>query len=109
MDDVKSSVTHAFFTASAETFEVKAFDGSILTTDSTIVWLAEESGYPTCSREPTRAKRFNCSADAIREQSSKWDGMPWYFRLKPGSLRIYAVAETVTTQIVSKEVQSNGD
>lgn len=79
------------FMARAECRQVKAFDGKVLTEDGTVVTLDESDGYPQCSRG--RSGVFFASAAEARWRAPQWDGMPWYFQLKPGTLRIYEVIE----------------
>ena len=85
-----------FYIASAECREVKAFDGKILTQDGTVIWLGMSEGYASCGRGKGSAKRFE-SPDDIH--AKKWDGMPWWYRLKEGSLKIYKVVETKTCSL----------
>ena len=79
------------FIARAECREVKSFCGSVLTAEGTIVTLAESDHYPQCSTG-RRGVLFS-SAKEARSRAPSWDGMPWYFQLKPGSLRVYEVVE----------------
>ena len=82
------------FIARAECREVKAFDGTVLTGDGEVVTLAVSDGYPQCNRGASRGHAFVFrTADDARAKAKNWNGMPWYFQLKPGTLRIFEVVE----------------
>jgi hypothetical protein len=83
--------------------QVKAYNGDILTPDGTKVYAYLSDGYPALGRGRSNARRCpdeNMAMDFL----SKCDGMPWYYRMKPGSAfiedvtldyRLYSKAELV--------------
>ena len=92
-----AEVNQEYFIASAECREVKAFDGSVKTADGKTVWLGYSDGYPACQTGKNSAHKFK-TAEEIRTRAAQWDGMPWYYSLKPGTLRIYRVNERRTVE-----------
>ncbi len=90
-----------YYKASARMQEVKAFNGSILTHDDDVRWLGESDGYPELG---AGFKKFD-SPEQIRHDAHRWDGMPWYCRMKPGSLRIVKVTERRHFERIEEEVQ----
>lgn len=82
---------------------MKAFDGSVLTKDDTEVWIGETDGYPSAERSRSTAKRFK-SEEAVRAAALLSDGMPWYFRFKEGTLKIFKVTETRIIESTEEEV-----
>ena len=92
-----------YYIASAECREVKSYNGSIMTADGTPVWLGYDEGYAACQREKESAHKFK-TPEEIRGKAEQWDGMPWYFALKPGTLHIYHVKVRTTIERVETEV-----
>lgn len=95
--------TKSYFIARARCYEVKAADGSVITAEDVEVTLAMDDGYPVCTRGKCGTYGFNTIAEAY-EKWTKWDGMPWYFRLKPDSLRVYKVTERKCYERTEEEV-----
>ena len=83
--------TQEYYIVSVRCRQVKAYDGSILTKEDEVVWLGFDDGYIQCQRVKSQAHHFK---DLIALDSSKWDGMPWYCRLKAGTQLIFKVRET---------------
>lgn len=79
------------YLARVECQQVKYYQGDVAVEDGTVVTLALSDGYPSCStgKEGTL---FSSAAEA-RSSAKKWDGMPWMFRFKPGTLRLFEVVE----------------
>lgn len=89
--------TQEYFIASAECREVKAFDGTVLTAGGEAIWLGYSEGYPACQTNKSAAHKFK-TAEEIRTIAAQWDGMPWMYSLKPGTLRVYRVSERRTVE-----------
>lgn len=84
-----------YWIASALCREVKAFDGSVMTPEDKLVWLGwsnEGGGWPSVDENKNRAHHFK-SAEAARKEAKSWDGMPWWYRLKPGTLKVFKIEE----------------
>jgi hypothetical protein len=83
-------MTH--YIARARCREVKAFDGTILTHDDKVVTLGTSDGYAQCIDGIKGVYEF-ASAEEARASAHRWDGMPWYCQLKPGSLMVFRVTQ----------------
>lgn len=92
-----------YYIGSVRCQEVKSFAGSILTQDDAVVWLGESEGYPSAKINKFSAKRFD-KPEAVKTYAVRADGMPWYYRFKEGSLRIYKVTRIVTETYDEVEV-----
>jgi len=88
-----------YYIASAKCYHMVSYTGTVMTEENDEVWLGMDAGYPSCSRNKSDAHKFQ-SAETVRRDASRWDGSPWYNRLKPGSLRVFRVAEE---RIVTRE------
>jgi hypothetical protein len=88
-----------YYVASVECGEMKAFNGKVMTEDGTVVWLAESEGYPQVSRSRRNAQRFD-SPEEIKACAADYDGMPWYYRFKPGTLRIFKMEHRPVERVV---------
>jgi hypothetical protein len=97
------TVKETYFIASASCYEVKFFDGTIATNENEIMWLAKIGELPTCSPHKNLAYNFS-SVDEIKLCAKKWDGMPWYCRLKPDTLRIFKIIKTTIEEYTEEEV-----
>lgn len=89
------TIDRQYYIASARCYEMKYFDGKIAMPHDAVAWLGwttEGGGWPECTLNQCSAKHF-ASLDAIRQEAFRWDGMPWYFRLQPGTLEIFLVRE----------------
>ena len=91
-----------YYIASVECREVKSFSGTVHTYDGTIIWLGYSEGYVSC-RSKSSAHKFKTSEEIV-EKALQWNGMPWYYQLKPGTLRIYRIKERYTTERTETEV-----
>lgn len=91
-----------YFIASAKCREVKAFDGSVLTEDDSEVWLGMDEGYAQCFAGKSSAHKFK--EPPTNKEAASWDGMPWYCRLKPGSLRVFKVVDRSVCATTETEV-----
>lgn len=80
------------FIAYAKCYPVKAYNGSMMTRDDTVVYLGESEGYAQLQTGRASAKRFETPA-AAKAYALQSDGMPWYFQLKPGTLVIEDVSQ----------------
>lgn len=88
-----------YYIACAELYEVKFFDGKVATEDGAIGWLGwsdEGGGWPSVVRGKGAAKHFD--EPVTPETAARWDGMPWWFRLKPGTLKNFRVVERWTRE-----------
>jgi hypothetical protein len=84
-----------YYIARARCYETKYFDGQIATRDDEEIvlgWSNEGGGWPQCTRLTADAYRFK-SPEEAEKSAHRWDGMPWYYRLKPGTLRVAKVTE----------------
>jgi hypothetical protein len=84
-----------YYIVSAKCYEVKSYDGKVLTKDNETVWLAEGDWGVQCERGKGWAKKFK--TPPTKSEIKSWDGMPWYYRLKPNSEKVYKVKSSVTT------------
>ena len=91
--ETKSESEKTYYIASVECYEVRAYDGLILTHDGERVWLGTDQGFSQCFRGESSAKHFKHPDDF---DVKNWDGMPWNYRLKPGTLEITKVTEVKT-------------
>lgn len=94
-----------YFIASVQCYQVKAFNGNVMIKEDCTAWLSEDRGYPELSSRKRDARHFN---EPISEEDlKKWDGMPWYYRIKPGTLQVFEVYRKVETTIVETPVDPN--
>jgi hypothetical protein len=95
-----------YFIASAKCYQCKAFNGNVLTHDDEEVFLGDSEGYAQCSTSRRGAHRFTSAEEAKRE-AERWDGMPWYRQLKPGTLRIFRIdmEEKLVPRLVPVETE----
>lgn len=84
----------AKFVASVRCYQVKAYDGTVLTKEDTVAWLSVEEGYYQLTEAKSRAKVFS-NKEEITRSAHRWDGMPWYYRMKPDTLTIHDVTGDV--------------
>jgi hypothetical protein len=91
-----------YFIAKATCIEMKAFDGSVITKEGTEVLFGMSEGYPSLSPTHRGGGHRFASPEEARRLASKWDGMPWYYRLKNGSLRVFKVTERTVHEFASK-------
>ena len=91
-----------YYIASVECYEVKSYDGLILTRDGERVWLGTDQGFSQCFRSESLAKHFKHPNFNVKN----WDGMPWNCRLKPGTLEITKVIEVRT--LCKEKIKVNG-
>lgn len=82
-----------YYIAYASCYEMKSVTGAKFTIEDQIIWLAEtDDNHPQCCILKEGAKHFSTIGE-IQRYWTDWDGMPWYYRLKPGSLHIIKVEE----------------
>jgi hypothetical protein len=93
-----------YYVASARCREVKFYNGHIAAHEDEVVWLGISDGYPSCGPRGS-AHHFKDIKDIV---AKNWDGMPWWNRLKPGSLRIYHVYDVVIKEYREEEVNLDG-
>jgi hypothetical protein len=93
-----------YYIAYGEAVEIKSFKGTIMAKDGEKLWLAYADGYPALSTSKTSAHNFSTSSE-IRAQAHKWDGMPWFHRMKPGSLHIIKIEHRPVEKIVLVPVE----
>lgn len=87
------TVTKVYYIASCECQQTKYASGTIAMRDGDVVWLGMSEGYASCNRGKAGAHHFKSRREVI-DRWLHWDGMPWWSRLKPGSLVIYKVTAT---------------
>jgi hypothetical protein len=97
--------TEEYYIACVKAAQVKAYNGSILTKEGTTLWLGESDGYPQLSTNKNWATKFKQAPKNI--ELSKYDGMPWYCRIKPDTLKVYKVSKEVvhTEKYIEQEVK----
>jgi hypothetical protein len=95
--------TTEFFIACARCYELKNADGSLRRHDGDVVWLGESDGYPACWEDKSSAKQWK-TIEEIQKSWLRWDGMPWYNRFKPDSLKIIHVTERRTFSREEREI-----
>jgi len=92
--------TEVYYTASVKLHRVESVYGGVLTEDDATGWLCEDYGYLQVHSYP-RTKWAEEGLARLKDYM-KWDGIPWYRQIKPGSLRIFK--HTVTTVTQEEEV-----
>lgn len=70
------------FIAGGACYEVKAFNGKIMTHDGDVVYVTSHEGYNQLTRIKESAKTFQTVEEA-RNALGGADGHPWYYKLKP--------------------------
>jgi hypothetical protein len=100
---VKKVTNSEYYIASALCFQTKAFDGSIMTEENTMVWFCYSEGYQQCTTSKKQAHHFKC-IEKIKDKVKTFDGMPWYYRLKPETLRIFKITESITIEYNEEEI-----
>jgi hypothetical protein len=86
-----------FYIASVELYQVKAFDGSILTKEGELGWLGECEWGPQVFCSKTSAVEFKTKPTSATLK--EYDGKPWFCRIKPDTLKVYQVTEEVTKHV----------
>lgn len=89
-----------YFIASVKLYQIKTVTGGILTKDGETGWLGECEWGPQVVSSEESATQFKTKPTA--SILGEYDGMPWYCRIKPDSLKVYKVTEE-TTKIVHKD------
>lgn len=107
MKNENSDETKVWYQARVKCYEIKAHTGTILTEENTEKWVGEDDGYAQLGSSP---KHF--SIEEIKELDLKrWDGMPWYCRIKPGTLTIFKVTQRIQRNIqwemITEEINAN--
>ncbi len=95
----------SYFIACAKCYQMKAYDGTIDVKEDSIAWFGWDPGYhyPVCTTAKSGAHKFK-SAEDIRDRAHNWDGMPYDFRLKPGTLQIFEVKVETRKDVNEQEV-----
>ena len=88
-----------YYIASVECYEAKALSGDILTADGKIIWLGMSEGYHQCQINKTSAKHYETPSKAIKD-AKHFDGMPWYYRLKQGTVKVYKVYHSIEETLI---------
>lgn len=82
-----------YYIASALTQQnIDAF-GGVHTKAGVPVWLSwsrEGGGWPQCSRDKRDAQHFH-SVEEIKKNAKNYNGMPWFYRFDPKTLRIFKI------------------
>ncbi|HVQ43863.1 MAG TPA: hypothetical protein VMT30_02765 [Candidatus Saccharimonadia bacterium] len=97
-----------FFIASAHCYQVKNADGSYAKREDDVIWLGESEDYPACWDDKLKAKEWK-TIEEIRKVWLRWDGMPWWNRLKPESLQIFRVIEERTYHRKEQEIRTDNN
>ncbi len=87
--------TNTYYIASVLLKEARAFDGTVMTKDNAIGWLGESDDWPQVYDTKSWAKKFQYP-DEIIKRYKEWDGMPWFCKMKPDTLKIYKITTTYT-------------
>lgn len=98
--------SETYYIGSVRCHQVKAFNGTVMTSEGKLVWISEEAGYPSNTPDKTDAKRFKSIA-AVRTAAQRSDGMPWYYRYIEGSLQIFKVQRVLVENINEYEVTND--
>lgn len=97
--------TKTYFIACFELQQMKYFNGELARRDGDIGWLGLSDAYPSVVAAKGAAHHFE--APPTPAEAAKWDGMPWWNRAKPGTLRVFEVTE-ITTPVVRHEREVTG-
>ncbi len=94
-----SDITKVYYIASVLCKQVKAYSGKIIINNNYKAWLGfdVDDVYTQCV-EKFYAHKFKTSKE-IPDKVKNWDGMPWYFQLKEGTLEIIKVTERTLHEI----------
>lgn len=84
-----------YFIASAEGLQTTDAYGVIMTRASETIWLAEDCGREGFSGWLDGAKKFE-TVEEIVAQANRTKSGPWYYVMKPGTLKIYKIEERFT-------------
>jgi len=100
--------TDSYHIASVRCHQMKYGDGSVVIEDDSEVWLSVSGSHPTCHQSKSNARRFRADeVSGIKGRIAQWDGMPWYYRIKPGTLRIFKVTRKETIEETIEEIGLN--
>lgn len=92
-----------WYIASVKCYQVKGVDGKVLTKEDVEVWLSEERDYPTLSTNKQWAHKFKKIPN--KEILNHYDGMPWYYRIKPGTIKVIKVTKESYVKIQEELVK----
>jgi hypothetical protein len=81
-------------------------DEGITRTERGLIWLGNCDGYKQCVREQSQAYLFPSIAHILLVFDS-YIGMPWYFRPKRETLKVYRVERTVTQTIIEVDIHES--
>lgn len=96
-----------YYIASCECYEARTdWDNSVVTEDGKVVWLSYDHmyHYPDCSSKKEDAYKF-LSPEEAKRAVKDWSGHPWFYRLKPKTLKIYKVTERKLIEYTEEEVK----
>jgi hypothetical protein len=80
----KYSEEEEYYIVKVKLKEVKAFDGSHLHREDEVAWLGMSEGYPSVGSDQAHAHKFD--TPPLKTTIAKWDGMPWYCRIKEAEI-----------------------
>lgn len=73
---------------------IKHFDGALAVEDNTVGYLFLDGGYYQISLYESHMTEHQYKQH--KDQWDKFDGMPWYCRMKEGSIEVHKVTTTTT-------------
>lgn len=94
--------TATYYIVSARCYQVKSVTGSVLTKEDEEVWLGSSDGYPQWCRGKLGADHFS-RPNSARAAAIQSDGMPWYCRIKPDSVRVFKADRRTVEEITETE------
>ena len=85
--------------------EVRYFDGTVATGDDAIGYLHIDDGYSQISLHP--AQLTEAEYNRVKGDWRSWDGMPWYYRMKPDSIVVTKLTIETFDPVITREVIQN--
>lgn len=104
MTATRKITTSRYYIVSALTYRMRSAKGDRMTAEDTLVWMGMSEGYCSVCTGKARAHHFK-ERPALADVARKWDGMPWYYRLKPDTFKVYLVDRTQTVELEHTEVE----
>ena len=84
-----------YYIVSVRCHEVLASDGTVMMRDDELVWISEEDNFPSHTRDKKNAHRFEIRP--TKKYFERSSGYPWWFKHKPGTMKLYTVTEIHTS------------
>lgn len=88
-----STTQKTYYIACAKSIEVPDAKGNVMTEAGRTLYFGEEDCYSQLSTSENGAKHFD--RPPSQKLLRQWQGMPWYHRFDPGSVKVFKIEHRV--------------